>query len=293
MTYPSARLLILGRSGQLARALVTAAQEHRGAVHSAGRREADLSRPGEAARLITAWRPDAVINAAAWTAVDDAETHEGKALRINAQGAGEAAQAAARMGARFIHVSTDYVFGAAPGAPYAEDAEPAPLSAYGRTKLAGERAVMDAHPHAAIVRAAGVFSGAGADFPSAMWRLAETRAEIGVVNDQLTGPTYAGDLAARLIALALNPDAHGIFHCASGPQLSWAAFAEACFDLAREAGLPSAHVNPIPTSQFPRPARRPADARLASTRLEAAAGLPAPDWRAGLGRALDVWRASR
>lgn len=286
------RLLILGRRGQLARALSAAPGQFE-TIHAAGRAEADLAEPGAAARLIKNWRPDAVINAAAWTAVDDAQTHEADAWAINARGAGEAAQAADAAGARFIHVSTDYVFGAGPGAPFAEDAAPAPVNAYGRTKLAGERAVLEACPGACVVRAAGVFSGGGADFPSAMWRLAHTRSEVGVVDDQLTGPTWAGDLAERLIALALAPDASGVFHCASGPQLSWAAFAAACFDLAREAGLPYAQVRPITSAQFVRPAARPADSRLASTRLEAATGLQAPDWRHGLSKALDAWRSSR
>lgn len=297
MTQSDRRLLILGQSGQLARALLARAPQFFGEVRAAGRADADLAQPGAVSQLITRWRPDAVINGAAWTAVDDAETREAEALQINASGAGEAARAAQATGARFIHVSTDYVFGGAHGlsggAPFAEDAPPAPLSAYGRTKLAGELAVMEACPTACVVRAAGIFSGGGADFPSAMWRLAQTRTEIGVVDDQLTGPTFADDLADRLIALALIPDASGLFHCASGPQLSWAAFAGACFDLTRAAGLASAQVKPIPSREFPRPAARPADSRLASSRLEAATGLPAPDWRPGLAKALDVWRDSR
>lgn len=297
MTQSDRRLLILGRSGQLARALLARAPQFFGEVRAAGRADADLAQPGAVSQLITQWRPDAVINAAAWTAVDDAETREAEALTVNAHGAGEAAQAALKTGARFIHVSTDYVFGGARdlsgGAPFAEDAPPAPLSAYGRTKLAGEHAVMEACPSACVVRAAGVFSGGGSDFPSAMWRLAQTRTEIGVVDDQLTGPTFAGDLAERLIALALAPDASGLFHCASGPQMSWAQFAIACFDLARAVGLPAAQVKPITSGEFPRPAPRPADSRLGSTRLEAATGLPAPDWRPGLAKALDVWRSSR
>ncbi len=297
MTGSDQRLLILGRSGQLARALQACAPQYFGEVRAAGRAEADLSQPGAVTGLIAQWRPHAVINAAAWTAVDDAETHEAEALMVNATGAAEAARAASAIGARFVHVSTDYVFGGAHdvsgGGPFDEDAPPAPLSAYGRTKLAGERAVLEACSAACVVRAAGVFSGGGHDFPSAMWRLAQNRTEIGVVDDQLTGPTFAGDLADRLIALALNPDACGLFHCASGPHLSWAAFAQACFDLARGAGLAAAQVRAIPTREFPRPAARPADSRLASTRLEAATGLPAPDWRPGLAKALDAWRSSR
>ncbi|WBQ10566.1 dTDP-4-dehydrorhamnose reductase [Hyphomonadaceae bacterium ML37] len=293
MTPSIRRLLILGRSGQLARALQARAPGHCDEWRAAGRDEADLARPGAVSQLIAEWRPDAVINAAAWTAVDDAETREAEALQVNALGAGEAAQAAHAIGARFIHVSTDYVFGGAPGGPFTENARPAPVNAYGRTKLAGEQAVMEACPSACVVRAAGVFSGGGSDFPSAMWRLAQNRTEIGVVDDQLTGPTFADDLADRLIALALIPHASGLFHCASGPHLSWAALAVACFDLARDAGLPAADVRPIPSAEFPRPAARPADSRLASTRLEAATGLPPPDWRPGLAKALDVWRSSR
>ena len=287
------RLLILGQCGQLARALRAHAPERFDAVRAAGRADADLAVPGAVSQLIAAWRPDAIINAAAWTAVDEAEACEAEALAVNGRGAGEAAQAAHAIGARFVHVSTDYVFGGAPGGPFAEDAPPAPVNAYGRTKLAGERAVLEACPSACVVRAAGVFSGRGSDFPSAMWRLAQTRTEISVVNDQLTGPTFAGELADRLIALALAPGASGLFHCASGPQLSWAQFAAACFGLSREAGLPAAEVKPVTSGEFPRPAARPADSRLSSTRLESATGLQAPDWRPGLAKALDAWRSSR
>lgn len=297
MPLSNQRLLILGQSGQLARALQARAAQLFGGVRAAGRADADLGQPGAVSKLIKEWRPHTIINAAAWTAVDEAEKHEAQALAVNATGAGEAAQAALETGARFVHVSTDYVFGGAPGAsgdaPFSEDAAPSPVNAYGRTKLAGEQAVLQACPGACVVRAAGVFSGGGSDFPSAMWRLAQTRTDIGVVDDQLTGPTFADDLADRLIALALATDASGIFHCASGPQLSWAGFATACFDLAREAGLPAAQVKPITTAEFPRPAARPADSRLSSTRLEAATGLPAPDWRPGLAKALDAWRSSR
>lgn len=293
MTNSARRLLILGRSGQLARALQARAPGRFDHILVAGRDEADLAEPGAVSQLIAQWHPDVIINAAAWTAVDAAETREAEALQINASGAGEAARAAHAISARFIHVSTDYVFGAQPGGPFTEDALPAPVNAYGRTKLAGEGAVRAACPTACVVRAAGVFSGGGADFPSAMWRLAHSQAEVGVVDDQLTGPTFAGDLAERLIALALNRNASGLFHCASGPHVSWAAFALACFDLARDAGLASAQVRPIPSGDFPRPAARPADSRLASTRLEAATGLPAPDWRPGLAKALDAWRSSR
>ena len=286
-------LLILGRSGQLAHALHAAAAGY-DQVICAGRETADLEKPGAAADLIAALAPDAVINAAAFTAVDQAEADEAAAHRINAEAAGEAAEAARKTGARFVQVSTDYVFGGdGRTGPFDEDAQPAPVNAYGRTKLAGERRVLDVHPGAAVVRASAVFSGRGADFPSTMWTLAQTRDVVSVVEDQLTCPTFAGDLAGALLALSQEHDAAGIFHGAGAPFASWADFAAAALSLSAANGGPTARVQPITTRELPRPAPRPADSRLTGSRLEAVTGLAASDWRAALPLALDVWRSGR
>lgn len=291
MTHPD--LLILGRNGQLARALVTLAKAQGLSSLAVGRESVNLQTIGAAAQLIDAVRPAMVINAAAYTAVDQAESDESAAFALNARAAGEAARAATQHGARFIQLSTDYVFGGSQAGPHFETAEPAPLNVYGRSKLAGEAEVLDDAPQAVIVRTSGVFSGCGSDFPSAIWRLAETREVLDVVNDQKVTPTYVFDLAQCLIDLAQKPAAAGIYHCAGGPGVSWAEFAAAALDLAASRGVATARVNPVSSDVFKRAAQRPADSRLASARLEAEIGRPAALWKPGLERALDAWIASR
>ncbi|XBQ16889.1 MAG: dTDP-4-dehydrorhamnose reductase [Oceanicaulis sp.] len=283
----SGTLLILGRSGQLARALETAAGDGSWErVVTAGRSEADLSTPGAVRALIEKTEPGVVINAAAYTAVDKAESEPDAAFAVNADGAGEAAAAATEAGARFIHVSTDYVFSR--NGPHGEYAQPDPVNVYGRSKLEGERRVLEACPRAAIVRTAGVFSGRGSDFPSAMWRLACENAPIRVVTDQRVSPTPADDLAVRLLALA-EKGGSGVFHCAGAKGRSWYKIAEAALAALAKAGGPEREIEPISSDDMPRPAQRPSDSRLSSMRLEEATGLPAPDWKAGLDRAVKVW----
>ena len=282
-------LLVLGRSGQLAQALARRGAGQFHGISFAGRSVANMETPGAAARHIRAVRPDIVINAAAYTAVDKAETEAELAFRINGTAAGEAAEAANEIDARFIQVSTDYVFGETGPPPLAEDATPAPLNAYGRSKLAGERAVSAAHSSAAIVRTAAVFSGRGKDFPSAIWRKAKAGEVISVVADQYTCPTFADDLADRLIALAKREDASGVFHCVGTPGVNWHGFAEEALALYHKAGGPLAQLRKISYLAFKSPAERPADSRLSSRRLENMTELAKPDWRLGLQSALDVW----
>ena len=284
----AARLLILGAEGQLAKALWGRAGLAGFDARCAGRAAADLAERGAVTALIEADRPDAVINAAAFTDVDGAERAPGRAFAINADGAQEAAQAARAAGARFVHVSTDYVF--TDGGPHAETARPDPVNAYGASKLAGERAVTAAHPGAAIVRACGIFSGRGRDFPSAMWRLAYGSAPIRVVTDQQVSPIYDDDLADWLLALARNRDAAGLFHAAA-PGASWFEVAQEALAALSEAGGPARQAEPVTSAQFSRPAPRPSDSRLAGTRLSEATGLEDADWRTGLRKALERWRS--
>lgn len=281
-------LLILGETGQLARALAAAAEARGLKTILAGRARADLEVRGAAGRLIAELRPQAVINAAAYTLVDQAESEPERARAINAEGAAEAAEAAARAGARFVHVSTDYVFNS--GGPHDETSRPDPMNVYGRTKLEGELAVLDTAPEAAVLRASGVFSGAGRDFPSAVWRLAHRPDPIRVVADQQVSPVFAGDLAQRLLALAEIREANGLFHCGGLPGVSWRDFAQAALARLAQAGGPSRCAEPIDTMQFPRPAPRPSDSRLAGVRLSEATGLPAPEWAPPLKTALEHWR---
>jgi dTDP-4-dehydrorhamnose reductase len=161
---------------------------------------------------------------------------------------------------------------------------------YGATKRAGELAVLAADPDAAIVRAAGVFSGGGRDFPSAMWRLAAGGAPIRVVDDQRVTPVFAGDLAVRLLRLAGARDAGGMFHCGGAPDATWFEVARAALALLAASGGPARTPEPVASADFPRPAARPSDSRLAGRRLQAVSGLEPPDWRVGLERALGRWR---
>lgn len=284
--------LILGRSGQLARAVHKAAQGRADKVVAAGRERADLARRGEVSRLIRDLKPDIVINAAAFTAVDAAETQQRAALAINAEGAEEAAAAACKVGARYVLVSTDYVFGAnSETGPFAETAPTAPINVYGWTKRDGELRTLATDPAAAIVRTSALFSGSGADFPSAMWRLAADTGVLRVVEDQLTTPTFVDELAIRLVLIASNRAAVGIFHGVGAPDVCWADFAEAALAVSRANGGPDARVERISSRDFHRPAPRPADSRLCGSRFEGATGLAPPDWRNGLEAAFNVWRA--
>lgn len=285
-------LLIAGRSGQLARALTAAAKARGLPAFALGRSEMDMGDPASVRDAVAKLRPAIVVNAAAFTAVDDAESRMTEAFAINAAGAGALAAAAHGAGARLVHVSTDYVFGTGAG-PRLEGAPVGPLNVYGASKLEGERRVIAAHPRALIVRTSGVFSAQGQNFVTAMLRLAETREEIGVVDDQRTAPTPADALAELLLGLGRDPRPSGVLHAAGTEAASWAGFARAIFEGARERGLPHAQVRPIPSSEFPRPARRPDDSALASARLRGLAGVDGLDWRAGLARALDALAAAR
>lgn len=284
-------ILVLGRSGQVATELARQAP----AALCLGRAEADLSEPGAAARIVADALDagvTAVINAAAYTAVDRAEAEEGLAACVNAAAPGLIARECAARGVPLVHLSTDYVFDGTGSAPRAPGAGTAPLGAYGRTKLAGETAVRAAGGPHAILRTSWVFSPHGANFVTTMLRLSETRDALTIVADQVGGPTPADAIAAAClrIADALRADRalSGTYHYAGAPEVSWADFARAIF---AEAGRAVA-VTDIPTAEYPTPARRPLNSRLDCTATEAAFGLPRPDWRAGL-RATLKERAAR
>lgn len=282
-------LLILGHNGQLARSLKLQAEINNfDTVYTAGRNKANLLCRGAVTDVIQNLKPTHVINAAAFTNVDRAETCPDEAYAINAHAAGEAAFASRAIGARFIHVSTDYVFGADGPGPFNETARPAPVNIYGQSKLAGEIEVQQANSIASIVRTSGVFSGFGSDFPSAIWERALAGEELSVVTDQITCPTFAGDLADRLIKLSLISDAHGIFHCIGHPSISWYKFA--CEAVAIS-GLP-VDITPVKTGSLNRLARRPADSRLSSTKLEKLLEGRPLNWLKGLEIAYANWKAS-
>lgn len=275
------RYLIAGAGGMLGHELqhVLAGRE----VRALTRADLDITDAASVARAVQ--EVDVVINAAAYTAVDDAETHEDDALAINATGAGLLAAAAADAGARFVQVSTDYVFRGDATQPYAEDTPLDPLSAYGRTKAAGERLVRDAHPGAHIVRTAWLYGEHGSSFPLTMLRLAAERETVSVVSDQLGQPTWARDLASAILTL-LDADAPaGIYHGTNAGVGSWFDLARATFELA---GLDPERVLPTDSATFERPAPRPAYSVLGHDAW-AAVGLPAPrPWREALAAAWDA-----
>lgn len=282
------RIVVTGQNGQVATALSERAPTGVTVV-ALGRPLLDLERLETIAPAIAAAKPDVVVNAAAFTAVDLAESEEGKAHRVNGIAAGAVARAAAALRVPVIQISTDYVFDGALDRPYREDDETGPISAYGRSKLAGEVAVAAATGNHAILRTAWVYSPFGKNFVRTMLRLAQTRDEIGVVADQFGNPTSALDIADGIFAIARNltdrpQDAtlRGIFHMTARGEGCWADVAETIFAERAAAGLAPVRVKRIATSDYPTPARRPANSRLDCDKLAAAHGVALPDWHQSL-----------
>lgn len=229
--------------------------------------------------------PDAIVNAAAHTAVDRAETESELAFAINAHGAGSVARAAARLKVPLVHISTDYVFSGDKVEPYTEDDATGPMGVYGASKLAGENAVLAAGGDAAILRTAWVYSPFGANFVKTMLRLATDRDVVSVVADQFGCPTSALDLADAAMAVGAHmrdradPALRGVFHATGTGEASWADVAEAIFADSAAIGGPFASVSRITTAEYPTAARRPANSRLNCERLTAIHGVEMPDWR--------------
>jgi dTDP-4-dehydrorhamnose reductase len=280
------RVLVFGETGQVARELAARAAARGIALETLGRAAADLADPAACAAAVARAQADVAINAAAYTAVDRAETEPDLAAAVNAAAPGAMARAAAARGLPFLHVSTDYVFDGAPGRPWREDDPTGPLGVYGATKLAGEAAVAAAGGPHAVLRTAWVFSAHGANFVKTMLRLAETRDALRVVDDQIGGPTPAAAIADALLdmagAFAAGRGVPGVFHFAGAPATSWAAFAAAIFVASAARGGRAPAVEPIPSSDYPTPARRPLNSVLDCAKIRAAYGIAQPDWRAGL-----------
>lgn len=271
-------ILVFGFSGQVATELRLQGGDE---VTAFGHATADLNAPGTAAQAIQDHMPGVVLNAAAWTAVDKAETETGAARRLNVDAPAEIAQACARYGIPFVHVSTDYVFAGTGDMPYRETDSVAPINAYGQTKLDGETSVFAAGGNSAILRTSWVFSEHGQNFVRTMLRLAETRDRLTVVGDQIGGPTSAADIAATMLRMGKamrDGQSGGLYHYAGAPAISWADFARAIFDKAGRA----VRVEDIPTSAYPTPAARPMNSRLDCSKLHADFGITAPDWRVAL-----------
>lgn len=271
----SRRVLISGAGGMLGQDVARAARRAGFEVTACARADLDITDAVAVEAALGEHRPDAVINCAAWTDVDGAEANPEGAHAVNGTGAGNVAAAACSAGAWTIHVSSDYVFDGGKRAPYLESDPTGPVSAYGSSKLAGEHAVAGAAPVAhTIVRSSWLFGAGGPCFPATILRLAAERDRLQVVDDQFGCPTFTGHLATALIELARAPRP-GILHVAGGGSCSWFEFAQR---IVEESGA-STPVQPVPTTQMPRPAQRPAYSVLASERDDAP---ELPPWQQGL-----------
>lgn len=280
------RILLFGASGQLgievSRTHVPSGWE----IIPLGRDALDLERAESIAAAVEALKPAAIINAAAYTAVDRAETETALALALNRDAPAVMARAAARVSAPLVHISTDYVFRGDKPSPYVEEDPRNPINFYGRSKADGEIAVLESWERAAIVRTSWVFSAHRANFLKTMLRLGETRDDVGVVSDQLGRPTHAGDLARACVELTnrlLDGDsaAAGVFHFAGKGDATWADFADAIFTDAQSFGRGRVRVRRILTAEYPTPAARPANSRLDTAKIEALGITPA-EWRDGV-----------
>lgn len=270
-------LLVFGATGQLAVALRSLAHD----AQFLDRAAADLTHPDACAAVIRATRPSAVINAAAYTAVDRAEEEEALARLINAEAPGAMARACAERNIPFLHVSTDYVFDGSGQSPWRPDDPIAPINAYGRSKAAGEAAVRAAGGSHAILRTSWVFSATGRNFVTTMLQLSELRDVLKVVDDQIGGPTPALSIAETLLQMAgamKAGQAGGTYHYAGMPATSWKCFARETFATADRA----VDVVGIPTSSYPTPAKRPLNSRLDCSTLQKDFGIRPPDWRLAL-----------
>lgn len=281
------KVLQFGATGQMARELIARSPRHGVDLTVLSRDQADLGDPAAIARLVEQADADLVINAAAYTAVDKAQTERDLAFLVNAEAPGAMARACAARGLPLVHVSTDYVFNGAGSRPWREDDATAPINAYGDSKLAGEQAIAASGARATTLRTSWVFSAHGANFVKTMLRLAD-RPELKVVDDQIGRPTFAGDLAEAALTVALrlarDPDAPtGLFHFAGDEAVSWCAFATAIFDAK---GPPAPRIIGIPTEDYPTPAARPANSVLDCGRIERAFGIVPRPWRDGLNETL-------
>jgi len=272
-------ILVIGRGGQVATALSERAAARDEALVALGRPDVNLVDPGTVERAMDAHRPQVVVNTAAYTAVDAAEDDEAAAYAVNATGAGAAAEACARRGIAFVHLSTDYVFDGMLDRPYREDDPVAPQSAYGRTKAAGEAMVHAAGGRSLILRTAWVYAPFGQNFVRTMLRVGAERDHLRVVADQHGNPTNALDIADAVLALAARPqdwpEGPEILHLAGTGEATWHAFAEAIFSWSPYAPT----VEAITTAEYPTPARRPKNSRLDCGKLERDYGIVLPDWR--------------
>ncbi|VVP77729.1 dTDP-4-dehydrorhamnose reductase [Pseudomonas fluorescens] len=280
------RILITGQHGQ-----VSCELQHRlgllGKLIVCGRDQLDLTQPAQIRQQVRHLRPDLIINTAAYTAVDLAESEPETAFAVNAVAPCILAEEALALGIPLIHYSTDYVFDGTKTAPYNEDDTPNPLGVYGKSKLAGERAITDVQGQHLILRTSWVYSNHGRNFLLTMQRLLQEKPELRVVADQIGAPTWAGTLANSTLALierwqSGDVAAWGTYHLTAQGETSWFGFAQAIGDALRQQGKPCATLLPIPSSEYPTPATRPLNSRLDCRRLLRDWGVGQPDWKSAL-----------
>ena len=280
------KILITGRNGQLAQALQQRLAGL-GQVHVLGREQLDLAESERIRQVVRELSPDLLVNAAAYTAVDQAENEPALAFAINATAPGVLAEEAARLGVPLLHYSTEYVFDGSKATPYTEDDAPNPLSVYGRSKLAGEQAIHAVGGAHLTLRTSWVYSLHGRNFLLTMQRLLQEKPQLRVVADQIGAPTWAGSLAASTLALiqrwqAGQAGAWGTYHMTAQGQTSWFGFAQAIGEHLKAQGRPCAQLLPIPSSEYPTPAQRPLNSRLDCSRLRQQWQVEQPDWRQAL-----------
>ena len=279
------RIAVTGKQGQVVQSLLAMAPAHGVELIAIGRPDLDLTDPASVLPALAAAQPDVIVSAAAYTAVDKAESEAELAHAVNAIGAGAVAEAASALGVPVIHLSTDYVFSGGKPSPYAETDSTGPISVYGNTKLEGELRVAAGNTNHVILRTAWVYSPFGANFVKTMLRLAESRDELRVVADQRGCPTSALDIAEAVIAIATrlsadaDPALRGTFHLTGNGEATWAEFAQEIFARSKALGGKSANVVPITTAEYPTPARRPANSRLSGEKLAETYGIRLPDWK--------------
>ena len=288
------KIAVTGTAGQVVSSLVERGAAAGHDIVAIGRPDLDLADPASVARALEAIAPDAIVSAAAYTAVAKAEGESDIAFAVNGAGAGAVAQAASALGVPLIHISTDYVFDGKGDRPYVESDPTGPTGVYGASKLAGEQAVLAEHgDNSAVLRVAWVYSPFGANFVKTMLRLAGDRDEVSVVADQVGNPTSALAIADGILQVAANLVAdsatslRGIFHMTAQGEGSWADFAEAIFATSAARGGPSALVRRISTADYPTPAVRPANSRLDCGLIAQVHGVVLPDWRSSLDGVMD------
>ena len=286
------KILITGSTGQLSRELQLALAGE-GKVLALGHKVLDLAEPGQIRQQVRLLRPDLIINAAAYTSVDQAQNERKQAFAVNATGPGVLAEEAAKLGVPLIHYSTDYVFNGRKQSPYTEADSPAPLSVYGESKLAGEQAIQAVDGEHLILRTSWVYSMHGANFLLTMQRLLQERDSLSVVNDEIGAPTWAGTIAAvtaemvrkwRSGAGSLN----GLYHLTATGETSWYGFACTIADHLQGQGLLRARIEPILSANYPTAAQRPLNSRLSCSRLQRDWQIELPDWQAALSQCLGV-----